>query len=99
MVKLRSYFLKCNSIKSMRIGLRCTLAMSSSCFGSNIKTTNGKSREQWGHEVCSSNMYPMLSDIENWWGWAWLSFYLDVLLYVYIYFVEESISLLYLTQT
>ncbi len=66
MVKLRSYFLKCNSIKSMRIGLRCTLAMSSSCFGSNIKTTNGKSREQWGHEVCSSNMYPMLSDIENW---------------------------------
>ncbi len=32
-----------------------------------IKAANAKSREQWGHEVCSSNMYPMLSDNENWW--------------------------------
>ncbi len=32
----------------------------------NIKAANAKSREQWGREVCSSNMYPMLSDNENW---------------------------------
>ncbi len=30
------------------------------------KAANAKSREQWGREVCSSNMNPMLSDNENW---------------------------------
>ena len=54
-------------LHQMRICLRCALATASFCFGSNIKTANEKSREQWGLEVCSSNMYPMLSDIENWW--------------------------------
>ena len=32
----------------------------------NIKAANAKSKEQWGREVCSFNMYPMLSDNENW---------------------------------